>query len=184
MDDLFTPTIMHKLTRGPFGAMVLGSILTFIGFGLVSILWDNYKAFGLWGFIGVLLMWVTAFLWGVGVLGKRVKFVRERFQKITATVVIAGNDDEQVDRNAITIRVMAENHGLKVDYDTNLKSEDVETPPELAHLTLKFRALSVHGPLHKMRTFSGEAEAYLKKIGMDSTITGNALDDVRGPKED
>jgi hypothetical protein len=173
-DDLFTPNILHKLTRGPVGAMALGSFLTLVVIGFLFVLIENAQAYGIVGLIATLAMWTLAFLFGAGILASNVRWLRDRFQKVSATVMVAGNDDEGVDRSVITIRVMAEEHRLKVE------KVDVhpEVPPELQHLNLKFRALAVEGSMRKMQAFSVKAEEYLKTIGMKAEISGDAADEV------
>ena len=183
--DLFLTPIFNFFTKSVLGAATLGSLLTFLAFGFLSVLVGNYQAYGIFALIGTLVMWAMVFLWASGLLASRFKFITERVTRVSATCLVAGNDDEAVDRNSITLRVMAEGHGLKVDFDKKIdtvEGGDFPPPPPqvkalIDSLNLKFRVVQVHGSVRKMRGFAVEAEEFLKDKGM-GTIVGDAAREV------
>lgn len=173
-EDLILIPFLERLTRTVYGAIGLGVLLTLLAFGLLSVLVETHQAYGIFALLGTIAMWVVVFLWAGGTLASKFDFLRDRMKKVNATVMVTGNDDEMVDRNLITIRVLAEEHRLKVIYDEIFKPEGV--PPELANM--KFRALLVKGTIRNMKNFGAKAEAHLKSQGMPTMIGGDASGEI------
>lgn len=175
-ESIFTDRLGIWAIGTPRGAFVAGIAATFLAFVYLSVLWDAYEAFGVFGAVGTLIMWVLIFLFASGMLLSKIPWVYDRVCKVIATLYISGSDEEQVDRNIITVRSMGEQHGLKVVHEETIRGDDV--PPELQHL--KHRLVSVRGTIHKMRAFNADANEFLAKDGIHIFTSGDAAHEIEG----
>lgn len=175
-ESIFTDRLGSWALTSPKGAFVAGIAATLLIFMYLTVLWDAYEMFGIFGAIGTVIMWVLVALFASGMLLSKIPWVYVRVSKVVATLYISGSDEEQVDRNIITVRAIGQRHGLKVVHEETIRGDDV--PPELQHL--KHRLVSVRGTIHKMRAFSTDANEFLGRDGVHIFTSGDAAHEIEG----
>lgn len=173
-ESIFLQRLVEWGIESRLGAFAGGVVVTLLTFGYLSLLEDAFSAWGWFGVLGTLLMWVLVFLAASGMLLSKIPWVYERTSTVVATLYLSGADEEQVDRSVITVRSMGQDHGLKVIHEQTMRGEDV--PDDLKHL--KHRLLSLRGTIHKMKSFNQDANEFLNTQGIHIFTSGDAAHEI------